>query len=210
MLLVTLLMPVNAVLLGVALLDEHIEPRQVAGMALIAAGLAVIDGRLPALVRRLPRVPSEGSGSVHGAPPTWRALPTRTPANPAPGEPGVAGPLPETKITGPVPRSRPVPLKSLVAALAPGARSRCPDRRPAAAGALLRWRMVGLLRGHDAPAAGGGASPGHDRPLRARHAALLPRLPLSRIVPRRGRAGRTSRLIRLRAAKCAGEVIQDG
>jgi len=52
LLLVTLLMPVNAVLLGVTLLDEHIDARQATGMALIAAGLAVIDGRLPALVRR--------------------------------------------------------------------------------------------------------------------------------------------------------------
>ena len=52
LLLVTLLMPVNAVLLGVTLLGEDIEPRQATGMALIAAGLAVIDGRLPALVRR--------------------------------------------------------------------------------------------------------------------------------------------------------------
>jgi drug/metabolite transporter (DMT)-like permease len=59
LLLVTLLMPVNAVLLGVALLGEHIEARHVAGMALIAVGLAVIDGRLPALVRRRTPVRSE-------------------------------------------------------------------------------------------------------------------------------------------------------
>jgi len=45
-------MPVNAVLLGVTLLGEHIEARQATGMVLIAAGLAVIDGRLLALVRR--------------------------------------------------------------------------------------------------------------------------------------------------------------
>lgn len=56
LLLVTLLMPVNAVLLGITFLGEHIEPRHVVGMALIAAGLAVIDGRLVAhLVRRIPR-----------------------------------------------------------------------------------------------------------------------------------------------------------
>lgn len=55
LLLVTLLMPVNAVLLGIALLGEHIEPRHLAGMALIAMGLAVIDGRLVAwLARRGP------------------------------------------------------------------------------------------------------------------------------------------------------------
>ena len=52
LLLVTLLMPVNAVLLGVTFLGEHIEARQATGMVLIAAGLAVIDGRLLALVRR--------------------------------------------------------------------------------------------------------------------------------------------------------------
>jgi len=52
LLLVTLLMPVNAVLLGVTLLGEHMDARQATDMALIAAGLAVIDGRLPALVRR--------------------------------------------------------------------------------------------------------------------------------------------------------------
>src|SRR5215831_20872094 len=40
-------MPVNAVLLGVTLLGEHIDARQATGMALIAAGLAVVDGRLP-------------------------------------------------------------------------------------------------------------------------------------------------------------------
>ena len=44
-LLVTLLMPVNAVLLGIVFLGEHIEPRHLAGMALIAAGMVVIDGR---------------------------------------------------------------------------------------------------------------------------------------------------------------------
>ena len=48
LLLVTLLMPVNAVLLGTVFLGEHVEPRHLAGMALIAAGLAVIDGRLAA------------------------------------------------------------------------------------------------------------------------------------------------------------------
>ena len=52
LLLVTLLMPVNAVLLGIAFLGEHVEPRHVAGMALIAVGLATIDGRLLAAVLR--------------------------------------------------------------------------------------------------------------------------------------------------------------
>jgi len=52
LLLVTLLMPVNAVFLGITMLGEHIESRQVVGMALIAAGLATIDGRVFALLRR--------------------------------------------------------------------------------------------------------------------------------------------------------------
>jgi drug/metabolite transporter (DMT)-like permease len=45
-LLVTFLIPVTAILLGVSLLGERLEPRALAGMALIAAGLACIDGRL--------------------------------------------------------------------------------------------------------------------------------------------------------------------
>ncbi len=63
LLLVTLLMPVNAVLLGLAFLGEHVEPRQIAGVALIAGGLAAIDGRiLAAVLRRLPqRSPAAGT-----------------------------------------------------------------------------------------------------------------------------------------------------
>jgi drug/metabolite transporter (DMT)-like permease len=45
LLLVTLLIPPSALLLGAALLGEPVEPRQLAGMALIGAGLAAIDGR---------------------------------------------------------------------------------------------------------------------------------------------------------------------
>ncbi len=44
-LLVTFLIPVSAILLGLLLLDESLEPRQLAGMAAIALGLAAIDGR---------------------------------------------------------------------------------------------------------------------------------------------------------------------
>lgn len=44
--LVTFLVPVSAILLGVVILGEHLEPRHWAGMALIMAGLAAIDGRL--------------------------------------------------------------------------------------------------------------------------------------------------------------------
>jgi len=43
---VTLLIPVSAVLLGTLFLGEQIEPRHYAGMALIALGLLAIDGRL--------------------------------------------------------------------------------------------------------------------------------------------------------------------
>lgn len=46
LLLVTLLMPVVALLLGTLVLGERLAPRHLGGMALIAAGLAVIDGRL--------------------------------------------------------------------------------------------------------------------------------------------------------------------
>jgi drug/metabolite transporter (DMT)-like permease len=43
--LVTFLIPVTAILLGATLLGEVLAPRHFAGMALIAAGLALIDGR---------------------------------------------------------------------------------------------------------------------------------------------------------------------
>jgi drug/metabolite transporter (DMT)-like permease len=45
-LLVTFLIPVSAILLGTLILSERLEPRHFAGMALIGAGLAAIDGRL--------------------------------------------------------------------------------------------------------------------------------------------------------------------
>lgn len=44
--LVTLLIPVSAIALGAVVLGETVEPRQIGGMAMIALGLAVIDGRL--------------------------------------------------------------------------------------------------------------------------------------------------------------------
>lgn len=46
LLLVTFLVPVTAILLGVTLLGEALLPKHLAGMALIGAGLAAIDGRL--------------------------------------------------------------------------------------------------------------------------------------------------------------------
>ena len=45
LLLVTLLMPAIAVALGASVLGERLAPRHLGGMALIAAGLALIDGR---------------------------------------------------------------------------------------------------------------------------------------------------------------------
>ena len=53
LLLVTFLVPVSAILLGSLVLGEALLPRHFAGMALIGAGLACIDGRLP---RHLVRV----------------------------------------------------------------------------------------------------------------------------------------------------------
>lgn len=46
LLLVTFLIPVSAILLGTLVLGEVLEPKHFAGMALIALGLALIDGRL--------------------------------------------------------------------------------------------------------------------------------------------------------------------
>ena len=43
--LVTLIVPVSAVLLGVMFLGENLELFEMAGMAFIACGLLVIDGR---------------------------------------------------------------------------------------------------------------------------------------------------------------------
>src|SRR5271166_19143 len=51
LLLVTLLMPVGAVLLGMAILGEQIHTGDFVGMALIGLGLIVIDGRLLALFK---------------------------------------------------------------------------------------------------------------------------------------------------------------
>ena len=50
LLLVTFLIPVSAILLGALVLGETLLPRHLGGMALIGAGLACIDGRLPRLL----------------------------------------------------------------------------------------------------------------------------------------------------------------
>ncbi len=53
LLLFTLLIPVSAILLSTTLLGERLEPKHLAGMALIGLGLGAIDGRpLGALRRR--------------------------------------------------------------------------------------------------------------------------------------------------------------
>lgn len=52
LLLVTLLIPVSACALGAAVLGEALAPRHALGLAAIAAGLALIDGRLVARLRR--------------------------------------------------------------------------------------------------------------------------------------------------------------
>jgi drug/metabolite transporter (DMT)-like permease len=45
LMLVNFLNPVSTILLGAALLGEHVTLRQMIGMAAIAIGLAAIDGR---------------------------------------------------------------------------------------------------------------------------------------------------------------------
>ncbi|RMD62904.1 MAG: DMT family transporter [Alphaproteobacteria bacterium] len=51
LLLVTLLIPVSAIVLGAVVLNESLRPAQFVGMALIGAGLVFMDGRL---IRRRP------------------------------------------------------------------------------------------------------------------------------------------------------------
>jgi drug/metabolite transporter (DMT)-like permease len=51
-----LLIPVSAILLGRAILGEHLLAAQFAGMALIAVGLLAIDGRTWSAIRSLIRV----------------------------------------------------------------------------------------------------------------------------------------------------------
>lgn len=52
LLLVTFLVPVSAIALGVAFLGETLEPRHILGLAAIGLGLALIDGRPLAALRR--------------------------------------------------------------------------------------------------------------------------------------------------------------
>jgi drug/metabolite transporter (DMT)-like permease len=52
LMLVTLLIPVTAILLGFLFLGEHLEPNHFVGMGAIALGLAAIDGRIFVRIRR--------------------------------------------------------------------------------------------------------------------------------------------------------------
>ncbi len=52
LLLVTFLIPISALLLGMGILGEHLDPRAFVGMALIGCGLAAIDGRPIMWLRR--------------------------------------------------------------------------------------------------------------------------------------------------------------
>jgi drug/metabolite transporter (DMT)-like permease len=57
--LVTFLVPVSAILLGVAFLNESFTAQALMGMLLIGVGLAAIDGRLPRAVWKMLGVPSK-------------------------------------------------------------------------------------------------------------------------------------------------------
>lgn len=52
--LVSFLTPIGSSILGVLVLGEHLAPHNLAGMGLIFAGLALIDGRVLTLMRRVP------------------------------------------------------------------------------------------------------------------------------------------------------------
>jgi drug/metabolite transporter (DMT)-like permease len=68
LMLVTFLVPVGAILLGVAFLDETLRPAHLAGMALIGAGLAAVDGRPFGFLRRrlMPRRPDATAATTPG------------------------------------------------------------------------------------------------------------------------------------------------
>ena len=53
LLLVTFLIPVSAIVLGVAVLGETLDARQIAGTALIMTGLCIIDGRIWVRIREV-------------------------------------------------------------------------------------------------------------------------------------------------------------
>jgi drug/metabolite transporter (DMT)-like permease len=53
--LVTFLVPISAIILGAALLNEHVTLNHILGMAVIGVGLALIDGRIPAKMLQMVR-----------------------------------------------------------------------------------------------------------------------------------------------------------
>jgi drug/metabolite transporter (DMT)-like permease len=59
LMLVTFLQPVTAIILGVSILGERLEPRHLVGMALIAFGLSAIDGRIWQRLRARTMSPAE-------------------------------------------------------------------------------------------------------------------------------------------------------
>lgn len=68
LMLVTFLIPVSAVALGVLVLGERLEARQLLGMATIGLGLALIDGRLLRGLRQgWPRLRAASAGSSRSA-----------------------------------------------------------------------------------------------------------------------------------------------
>lgn len=67
-LLVTLLIPPSAMLLGALFLAERIASREIAGLVFIAAGLAAIDGRLLAWTRGRAPSPSAAANGINPAP----------------------------------------------------------------------------------------------------------------------------------------------
>lgn len=71
-LLVTLLVPITAILLGALVLGEVLAPRHFLGMALIGAGLAAIDGRLLRLRQRASAISAEASGPAQSSAPVTR------------------------------------------------------------------------------------------------------------------------------------------
>ncbi len=58
LMLVTFLIPVSAILLGLLFLGEHLEAKHFAGMTMIAAGLAAIDGRLTTVFKPRTKTPA--------------------------------------------------------------------------------------------------------------------------------------------------------
>ena len=72
LLLVTFLIPVSAILLGALALGEPLAGREFAGMALIGASLAFIDGRLPAALRGRWRPDTVPAAERFAPPRRWR------------------------------------------------------------------------------------------------------------------------------------------